>query len=528
MHRMSGRHSRQEDPGIAGIATLKPLVHHSDSATTMWPNASETRARVAGLFTRVNPSESVGEANSTTRIVRAIVALTAGAIVARLIAFLATALLARRLGPASFGIVGFATALSGYLALVVNSGLGEVGSREVARAPEAAADVYWRVSSVRLLLAAIASAALLVVAVSIPKPAATQLVVALSGLSFLSIAVDPTWALKGLERPVLAGVGQVVAQSLYVVGVWLLVSGPAEVARVPIVLFVGEAVAAFILVGVLLGSRRPRFALAEGLRLLRETRYLTLARLLRVVVISADVVMLGFLATDRDVGVYTAAYRVAFLLMAVSGAVDTAYFPSYVKTVPLGRDAARRLIGSSLGVAATIGAPLVAGVVVTARPLLTLLFGAEYANGAAALQLLALAVGMVFLHWSAGQFFLVEHRLRLYAAINGTAATLNILLNLWLIPRLGILGAATATFVCEMVTAVLGGIALWQLGVLPSGVTLVRPILAACAMGVAVSTLTGGATLVAQIGFGAIVYVGLVALSGGLPRGLLTGRNQQV
>ena len=447
------------------------------------------------------------------QVIRSIATLVTGEVLGRLTAFLATTLIARRLGPEGFGIIGFALAVSGYLGLAVSSGLSQIGIREVARAPDRAVAVYSMVATTRLILATGAFVVLAAVAVVLPKSPATQLVTALAGLSFFSAALDPGWVMKGLERPVLASLGSVSGQAVYVLLAWLFVAGPADVARVPVVQFVGELTAAALLIALLVRRERPRLAVAQGLVMLGEARYLTLARLLRLVVISADVVMLGFMASDRAVGLYSAAYRVAFLLMAVAGVVGFAYLPSFAREVQADREATRRLIGDSVGLAAIVGAPLVAGVFVTAERALVVLFGTEYADGAVALRLLALATGVVFLHWSQTSYFVVGHRFRLQAAINGAAAVLNIVLNLILIPPFGIAGAAAATVIAELAVATLGGFAMWRMRVLPPARPLAVPLAAAAVMALAVWLAGDYMPLAGQVGLGALVY-GAILVAG--------------
>lgn len=458
-----------------------------------------------------------GSASAPATIARGVAALAGGEVLSRLAAFAATALLARRLGPEGFGVVGFAAALSGYLALAINSGLHDVGTREVARAPDRAVDIYSSVATIRLMLAVAAFATLAVVAWALPKPPSTQLVVLLTGLSFFSFAIDPSWVLKGLERQALAGLGLILAQSMYAIGVVLLITGPGQVALVPVLQFIGELGAAALLCVILMRHTRPHVALSEGLRVLRSASYLGLARLLRTIVITFDVVLLGFLATDRDVGLYTAAYRFIFLLMSIAGAVATAYLPSYARVTSSGPDATRRLIEGSLGAATAVGAPLVAGAFVTAGPLLALLFGASYVEATPAFRVLLLSIGVGFLHYATlGNVLLAEHRTRLQAIIHGAAAAVNVALNLLLIPRFGILGSAAATLAAELTVVTAGLLVLRRMHAVPSMRPMIRPLAAAAVMSVIVWA-AAPLPLVARMGLGAVVYGAALALMGGLP-----------
>lgn len=462
-------------------------------------------------------TEPAVERPAPTSILRSIAALAGGEVLARVVTFGATALLARRLGPEGFGVVGFAVAVCGYLTLAVNSGLHDVGTREVARAPERAIAVYSSVATVRLLLACAAFAVLALLVGLLPHPPATRLVVLLTGLTFFSFAIDPTWVLRGLERPLLAGAGLVLAQLIYAGAVVATIQGPGDVVLVPVLQFAGELTAALALALVLVRGARPSFALADGLKILRSSRYLGLARLLRTLVVTFDVLLLGFLTTERDLGLYMAAYRFTFLLMAIVSSVSYAYLPSYTRAMTQGPEPTRRLVETSLGVAVTIGAPLVAGSIVTASQLLPILFGSEYAGAAPAFRLLALSVGLLFLNWSLSNVLIVAHKTRLQAAVHGAAAAINVALNVLLIPLYGIVGSAAATVVAELTVVVAGIEVLRRMHILPSAMPMMRPLTAAAVMSVVVWLLAAAVPLALQIVVGGVTYVVVLVSIGGLP-----------
>lgn len=447
-------------------------------------------------------------------IVRNIAAIASGEITARLVAFAATALLTRRLGPEGFGIVGFAAAIAGYLTLAVNSGLNEVGGREVARDPGSARAVYAGVLSIRLTIAVAALVVLGVASMLLPLEPQVRLVVFLSGLSFVSLAADPSWVYRGLERPVGAA-AQVLAQLLYVGGVATLVHDSSDVTRVPVAQFGGEIIAALVFGLPLLGWRWPPTAWALGRRLLAGAGFLTASRVLRTLILTFDVVLLGFTVAAADVGLYTAAYRFCFLLMAIGGAVNAGYLASFARAAADGPDAVRGVLSDALRTSVLIGAPLVAGSIAIAGPLLGLLFGRAFEAGASAFMLLLVSIGCYFVHSVLSNVFLVMHRTGLQAGLYGVAATLNVVANLVAIPLYGIAGAAAATALAEGTIVILGFIAMRRLGVAPTIRPLLPSVAAAALMAVLVMLAGQHWALPSRIAFGAVVYgLSLAALTG--------------
>ncbi len=446
----------------------------------------------------------------------AIAALGGGEILARLVAFATTTLLARRLGPEGFGILGFASALCGYFALAVGGGLNDLAARDVARHPAGAAGIYRLVLAVRAPLALGALALLVAAAWLLPRPDAQRAVIALSGLSLIALALDPSWAIKALRRSGLAALAMVGTQTVALVGVALFVLGPADVLRVPVVQFVAEATSGLLLaVFVLRAGAAPAPRWGDGLALLRESAPLVFGRGMRVVIVSFDMVMLGVVASSREVGIYAAVYRVHFFVLALVVAVQAAYLPVMARAATRGTADLRLVSDQALAGAAVIGAPLVAGGLVTAGPLLALLFGEPYAEGARALQWLLVSLLFVFVHGLLHNVYVVTATTPLEARWFAAAAAINVLANLWLIPRYGIAGAAAATALAEGVI-VCGGVLVSRVsGVGAVAAGWAKPAGAALLMAAAVWSVGDGVPVAWRCALGASVYgVALLALVG--------------
>lgn len=454
----------------------------------------------------VEPPVSHTQSSAT----RAVAALGGGEIAARSVAFLTAALLARRLGPEGFGVLGFATAVCSYFALAVTGGLSDIGAREVAHHRTEARRIYTGVLAVRLVLGGAALAALVLVAWWLPRPATGRIVLALSGLSFLSVAIDPSWVYRALERSGLAATALIAAQVLFLAGAAAFVSGPGDVIAVPVVQFAAELVVALALAVPLLGFLAPVWRWRAGAVLFREAAPILFGRGMRTIIVSFDMVLLAFLTSDRDLGIYAAAYRLCFLVLALAVAVNTAYLPAFARAAARGTAELQRVSDEALGTAALIGAPLVAGGIVTAGPLLAFLFGPPYAAGALALQWLLVSLFFVFVHAVLHDIYLATNRTHVEAGWFAAAALINVAANLWWIPRFGIAGAGAATALAEAVIAA-GGIFRSRLAKPGAvGAAWLRPVAAAAVMAAVVWVARHFVSLPAQLAIGGLVYIGVV------------------
>jgi len=351
--------------------------------------------------------------------------LGGGELLARLVAFLGTAYLARRLGASGFGILALATAICGYFAIAVTAGFESIGAREIARQPQRARAIAAGIVLVRLGLAAIALIIVTLVAAFLNKPAIVKLTVVFTGFSFLSLAMDTAFAYKGLEKNRWVGLSVVLRESLYVVAILLVVRGIDDIARVPLAQVFGQLSAGLLLAIPLLRMKRGAPDIREGIRILRASGPLTVSRLLRTLMHTFSVLILSYLVEERTVGIYAAAYRFCFLAMAINMALSFSYLPIITRAARRGEDEVSDLVGRSVELAAAIGAPIVIGSVVLAGPLLSALFGAEYAEGAGPFRLLLLSIGLAFVHGSFHNVLLAYNRTGVEMRIIAAAAGLN-------------------------------------------------------------------------------------------------------
>ena len=464
-------------------------------------------------------SETSGKSFGAGKIGGNILSLGSGEIIARAVAFFGVTYAARLLGPEQFGIIGFAAALFGYLSLTVTAGFNDIGSREVARRPREASSIAASVIAVKLIIALIALIAIAVTAWFLNKPPTVKLVLLLMGLLFFPLALDTSWVYKGLERNHPVAFALIIGQVLYAGAIFLTVNESSDVAFVPLAQFFGEICAALMLALPLFYLKKIKLDLRDGFRILRSSGFWAVSRLLRTAMYTFDVVLIGFLLGEQAVGLYTAPYRICFLLVALAVAVYVPYLPIITRAAAL--DSTLSEVGiiaeRSLNFAAAVAAPLVVGGIIVAAPLLIAVFGNDYAAGSAPFQFLILSIGFVFLHGAIHYIFLAANRLKTATVIVAVAAAVNMGLNTLIIPRYGIVGAAFVTAVTEGLTLVLGLIVVNKIGVPFSLRPIWRPLLASLLMGAVLLLLGTNHGLILQLAAGGGSYLLALILLRGIP-----------
>jgi O-antigen/teichoic acid export membrane protein len=222
---------------------------------------------------------------------------------------------------------------------------------------------------------------------------------------------------------------------------------------------------------------------------------------------SFDLVLLGLMLGERETGLYAAPYRICFLFLAVAAAIQSSYLPAITRALAHSAEQAKAIAARSVGFSAAVAAPALVGGIVLAAPLLQAVFGPDYVAGAWAFRLLLLGMGFICFFGTAHNILLACDRLKDEMWLMAVAAGLNVGLNLIVIPRYGLVGAAAVTALTEGLVLMIALLTVARLGVGISLWPLCRPFLAAGVMGAVIMSLGAISELGMRIGLGAVVYV---------------------
>jgi O-antigen/teichoic acid export membrane protein len=166
-----------------------------------------------------------------------------------------------------------------------------------------------------------------------------------------------------------------------------------------------------------------------------------------------DLFMLAFfLAAPEEVAYYAIACSVLERIQMVPEAVGTALFP---KLAGLTDDQAGRFASyvSRHSLAWVVVTILVLGA--SGPFLIPILYGSEYRSSVAPFLLLLPGVGAITIYRVLGRYFQALGRQSINVGTQLASAATNILLNIWLIPRYGVIGAASASLVSYCLESVL-------------------------------------------------------------------------
>ena len=356
---------------------------------------------------------------------------------------------ARALGPVAMGHYTFALAVAGILAIALLFGAGEVAITLYAGRKHDPGAVL------EGSLAALAKGTAITLTVGVALgiglrldgEGAGSLALALLALIVNGLATTFNYSILGRgasarDLPVIV-VSRAVMLAGVAFGAWrgnLILAMSGQLAGA-ITLAAGRA----LVVHRTIFPLRPRRDADVREHFIRRGRWIGLSSVFGSISARVDMILLEGLSTPVQLGLYGGAYRIINGVATGAGAFAMALFPGLVSEDPAARARARKLgILASLGLSA---GPLL--ILPFAGAFITFLYGNGWSDAAPAFAWLlgasVLQVQTAFL----SRRLVASGGEKVMPLGQGLAATANVSVNLLLIPTLGALGAAIATFVAE-------------------------------------------------------------------------------
>ena len=364
---------------------------------------------------------------------------------------------ARILGRTVFGAYQFALTLTALFAMVADLGLSTWTIRGLARdrgrSREIAA-VGFRVRGLAVVPFLVAAA----IAAQLSGPGESRTLIVVLGVATLAnMFADYAGAIfRGLERlrdeAVLNIVRAVLVTAAALVGLY---AGGRSATGLAVGMAAGSLVSAgygrWLVISRTdaLAGDRSHLAGAGALRqALVESAPIWVGTLLGLLYFKIDVLLVRAIAGDAELGTYSAAFKVFEAATILPTIVMAAGLPPLARAH---RDPVRRRHWERLlaGILLAMGGLVAAVAYGARRPIVALLFGADFVAAVPSLGIIAAAIPLSFLNAGLLQFLVARGLERRNVVVSGVVLMINVGVNLVAIPRLGGPGAAWATVVTE-------------------------------------------------------------------------------
>lgn len=367
----------------------------------------------------------------------------------------------RILMPDGIGKVNFANSVVSYFGIIASLGIGTYGIREGAKRrnnKEEFSQFFAELFTINFI-STLAAYLLLILAVAfVPKLNEYRLLIFVCSTSIMFTTVGVDWVYCSLEEYGYRTVRSIIFQFISLIALFIFVRTKEDFLQ-------------YAVIGVFSGVGSNicnLFPLRKYINL-RSLKKLKLKQHLKPVFIffgssiaisvftMLDTVMLGFLSTETEVGFYSAATKIVYMIRNLFPAVFTVMFPKMSILVENSRtDELKELIQKTVCLIMCLSFPMISGLYILANPMITVLSGSSYIPAVPSMY----AMTPLLLLSSVSGFLggnvlnsMGKEKTYLLCVIIGAAT--DFILNLILIPDFGSLGASLATLGTEAVLFVI-------------------------------------------------------------------------
>ncbi|MBF2057301.1 MAG: flippase [Cyanobacterium sp. T60_A2020_053] len=194
-------------------------------------------------------------------------------------------------------------------------------------------------------------------------------------------------------------------------------------------------------------TQQWRVNLAKAKTILKDSFPLVLSAMAIMIYMKIDLIMLGRLTNDAEVGNYAAAIRFSEVWYFLPGFVCTSVFPSIVRSRMNSEEEYYQRLQKLYDLMSWLAWIIIVFITLIASTLIEQLLGADFKSAIPILMLHIWACPFVFLMVARGKWLLTENLTSITFKSSFLGAVSNIVINYFLIPLYGGLGAAIATVI---------------------------------------------------------------------------------
>lgn len=447
--------------------------------------------------------------SSGLRVVKNYLYLLSGNIIAQFLGFLSIVYLARVLKADGFGKVAFAQGILAYFLLLSDLGLKTFGTIEVARDRSGLKGHVDNIVTMRALLSAIAFILLILMVLLIDKPLEQKYLIVLFGVSIFPSAILLDWFFQGTERMVLIGITNVLRSATYIT-LLLIFLKERDLLYVPLYFLAATVLATFPILIEFINKHgwiRPSFELSVWKNSIVRAVPIGLSNIMIQIYYNIDTVMLGFMKSEKDVGLYNAAYKIVLFLLGFASIMGMVFLPNITKIYSESKYNTERLLRYLSKATILCGIPVVIGGMLISRGIINFFYGGEYNGSILPLQILIWSVFTVFSNIPFALILFASEKEKDYLHSVTAGAAINIALNIILIPMYSLVGAGIATMISEFTVLTLLYLYARRLFQIPILKNMILGFVASLIMAGGLLLVRDKINLFISIMFGALVYI---------------------
>ena len=372
------------------------------------------------------------------------------------ISFIATAYIARTLGPSNYGELSYAISFVGIFSFFASLGLDQVLHRDLIKYPEKKNEYLGSAISLRVLASFFAIIFCLFWAIILsPKDISFLLIFIISFTHILGSFQLLSYEFQAnaeSKYPSILLIATVFTLSILKILVAVFDKGVIYLSLIillePILYSLGYM---YLKKKFYKDLSKIRFNATIARSLFKDSFPLIFASAFYIIYTRIDQVMIKNIIDAEAVGLYDSSVRISELIYFIPQIILTALLPAIINAKKVSLELYYRRIKKLIYLVLAVNILTASLVMIFAPNLIAIIFGAGFLAAVPVLYIYAWSnIGAAF-NFFAQQILIIENKTKNILVTTFLGMACNVLLNLMLIPRYGISGAATATLISYLV-----------------------------------------------------------------------------
>lgn len=374
--------------------------------------------------------------------------------------FFSSILAAKYMGVDGFGVLSLAIAIGAIFGVFSDLGLSTLNTREVARNKRLANTYLSNASVIKLFLAILTFLLLFIFLNLVDYPDIVRIVsyiIILSTIinSFSGLIFSTFQAYEKMEYQALGGI---LSSALLFIGFLLVIFKGQGVLAFAFVYLIASTITLIYASTILIlkfFKFKTEFDLKFSKKMIKEALPLSIALIFAVINFRIDAIILSLLKGSVAVGYYSAPYRLMEFLTYIPIVFTSAIYPVLSRFHLSSSFSMKLSYELSFKYLLILSLPIAFQTTILSKNIILLVYSTNFTQSILVLQILIWTIPFIFLTYLLGTVITSINKQNLLYRVMAVSMSLNIILNLLLIPKFSYLGSSLVTVITEFVVFIL-------------------------------------------------------------------------
>lgn len=364
-----------------------------------------------------------------------------------------TAILARYLGAADFGVLSVALGVTSILTVFASLGMDPILFKKFSEPGCIAGDLLSRSVTLRLFVSFFVINVCLILLIFFDSRLIAIVSILSIGLIFDSFLGLKDYCLAIMKNNVFA-LSTFLSSSCQLLLCYCAVTYDASIYWVSLIYVSSKFLQVFLLYKFLNSNIQFSIDVNGSLELLKESVPMLAASLLGVVYSVHDQFIIAYLLGDSEAGIYVVGMKIIFAVIILPTLVSNVFYPGLVKQYRHSRAEYREQLSALYSIFFLLGMAVTVFFLILADPIIFLLFGPEFKDSIDIMKTFSVVMIFAFFQSLNNKVLILEGLQHYIYKRISLGLFISSGLSFFLVPALGVIGAVYAKLVAELVIVI--------------------------------------------------------------------------